>query len=321
MKKTELKIFEDISKKYDSKNKTNKSPEKEFEKDILQKIEKGITLEFLEEISEKRKVKIFKYKTQITIHGVFPDFGALETFGYKNIIQNQNKSIGVKWNTIDEEKRRKIAEKFWVFGFRYSQNSLESRFTISKIFDSETRAEKLRELKEIFDSIDTSLFFGKKEILEIRSPLCWEFVFVLKIDAIPEENIQKFFSFAKIEEKIQEYKEREARREEERRKREEKEKEEREKKFQEICQNLSKNYQIMPENETLGVGQYFFVDSYDFANYGNFYFLEIRESGKKKEIAMRKTESDFERIEFPKYDFEKMKYERKPNEKKKYFKI
>ena len=64
---------------YDSKNITNKGTNN-TKKDALNEIEtKGVTLEFLNEL----KAPVFKYRTQITIHGLFPELTNNYLGGYK----------------------------------------------------------------------------------------------------------------------------------------------------------------------------------------------------------------------------------------------
>jgi hypothetical protein len=94
---------------FDSKSILNKL-DKNIDKSILEQIESGVTLEFLNQLSNKG-IPVLKYKTQITIHGLFPELTNNYFLGYKNIFQNKNKSIGVKYNAIDENKRGLIAER------------------------------------------------------------------------------------------------------------------------------------------------------------------------------------------------------------------
>jgi hypothetical protein len=88
---------------YDTKKILNRSG-KEVSQSILNKIENGITIEELESFD----YPVFKYKTQITIHGLFPKLNNDTILGYKTLIQNKNLSIGVKWNGIDSEKKNLI---------------------------------------------------------------------------------------------------------------------------------------------------------------------------------------------------------------------
>ena len=68
-------------------------------------IESGVTIERLGEIG----VPVFRYSTQVTIHGTIPDFNPeARPLGYKAIFRNQNGSLGVKYIAIDGAKKRTI---------------------------------------------------------------------------------------------------------------------------------------------------------------------------------------------------------------------
>jgi hypothetical protein len=70
-------------------------------------IEKGVTIERLADIG----VPVFRYSTQVTIHGVIPDFDpASRPLGYKAVFQNENGSLGVKYVAIDGAKKALIVK-------------------------------------------------------------------------------------------------------------------------------------------------------------------------------------------------------------------
>lgn len=73
---------------------------------ILREVENGCTIETLERIAAD--FPICKYKTQITIHGKFPPLLIDRIGGYKNLVRNKNKSVGVRWSAIDHEKRARL---------------------------------------------------------------------------------------------------------------------------------------------------------------------------------------------------------------------
>jgi hypothetical protein len=70
-------------------------------------IEQGVSLERLETIG----VPVLRYSTQVTIHGILPDFeeGARQA-GYKSVVKNGNGSVGIKYGAIDAEKKRRLYE-------------------------------------------------------------------------------------------------------------------------------------------------------------------------------------------------------------------
>ena len=72
-----------------------------------EEIEAGVTLERLSDIG----VPVFKYSTQVTIHGRVPDFDPdSRPGGYKSIFANGNGTLGVRYVAIDAEKKMQIVE-------------------------------------------------------------------------------------------------------------------------------------------------------------------------------------------------------------------
>ena len=81
--------------------------DKKVSEDILRKIEDGCSIETLEELLAGQ-FPICKYKTQITIHGLFPHLATERVGRYKNLVRNKNQSVGVRWTAIDHKKRADI---------------------------------------------------------------------------------------------------------------------------------------------------------------------------------------------------------------------
>lgn len=71
-------------------------------------IEGGVDIESLEKIN----VPVFRYGTQITIHGKLPDLNSRTVLGYKSLIKNQNGSIGVRYVAIDGKKKQRIMSAY-----------------------------------------------------------------------------------------------------------------------------------------------------------------------------------------------------------------
>ncbi|MDE2020431.1 MAG: hypothetical protein KGJ13_08860, partial [Patescibacteria group bacterium] len=70
-------------------------------------IENGVPIERLSEIG----VPVFRYATQLTIHGRLPDFDAnARPSGYRAIFRNGNGSLGVRYCAIDMAKKRMVLE-------------------------------------------------------------------------------------------------------------------------------------------------------------------------------------------------------------------
>lgn len=190
MKKLET-LFEKNS-EFDTPKKINRF-EKKVPELVIRQIETGVTIEDLENLQRSYKLPIFKYKTQITIHGLFPELENNYLYGYKNLFQNKNKSVGIKWTAIDEQKRDKeIKPALNWLGFRYFNNSTSNNFQLSRRFDSSNFQKVLDEVKPVFDKIDTGLFFGNK-YLSVYELWGQKYLAIdLIINAIYSENIQPF---------------------------------------------------------------------------------------------------------------------------------
>jgi len=167
-------------------NKLNKPVDSKY----LDKIEAGVTLEDLDEMIALG-LPILKYKTQITIHGLFPNLGNNYIFGYKNIFQNKNKSIGVKYNAIDEEKRRYIKERLKPLGFRYNRNSSDTIFIKQvRVMDKQDYIDKALEAKEFASKIDESLFHGGVRVYGGSYMGMWYIITEIDMGAIYQKNIE-----------------------------------------------------------------------------------------------------------------------------------
>ncbi len=185
--KDKEKLFEDNS-VFDKKNILNRAPNSIVSPKVLEEIESGITIEQL----NKTNLPVFRYLTQITIHGKFDELHNQRIGGYKNLFQNKNKSIGVKWNAIDFYKRQKIGKALRYKDIVYTYNSSGHSYSMMVSVTEETFKEKLAEIKKVYDSIDTSLFFGKKRLY---SGSIWGIVYLIidfNINAIYEKNISAF---------------------------------------------------------------------------------------------------------------------------------
>jgi len=245
--KTLQKLFSNNS-EYDHKNILNKSPIK-IKNDFLDKIEKGVSIEELEKLQKENNISIFKYKTQITVHGIFDNIDDLYVFGYKNIIQNKNKSLGIKWNAIDEIKRMDIAKKIYYLGFEYKRNSSKNSFYKMELFD-DNNIDKLKEkYTSLYKKIDTSLFKGYKDLKLVKTPYGLNYIILeFSIGSIYEKNIDKFLScIGYSQESHQAYKDKENLEIEKRKqKRLKEEKERKEKRDRELKEN--KDFKFIKEH-------------------------------------------------------------------------
>lgn len=187
------KIFE--SEHIDSKNILNKQPNVSIDNDFIELIEnEGVTSENLAEL----KVPVFMYNTQITIHGIFNGLNNNGVIGvYKYLILNKNKSLGVKYNAIDYEKKKRIYSILHklVPNSSVKHSSTEFYFFIQKrVFDI-TEARKIAlELIEQKKNIDTNLFYGAMYVNIYSYMGAYYVVSDLVIRAILEKNILPLIS-------------------------------------------------------------------------------------------------------------------------------
>jgi hypothetical protein len=190
MEKTQL-LFKTKT-KVDNKSIVNRL-NKPVSNEILKKIESGVTLEDIDEMV-KQGLPILKYHTQITIHGLFDDLTNNYIFGYKNVFQNKNRSIGVKYNAIDEEKRQRIDKRLGVLGFRYSRNSSSVTFSITEPVNEDNYTDVYNRLISIKNKIDLTLFYGG--VYMYAGNLFGQKYLVLElvINAIYEKNIEPFLN-------------------------------------------------------------------------------------------------------------------------------
>lgn len=61
-------------------------------------------------VSLQNLVPVFSYKTCVTIHGLLPDIQRQRIGGYKNICQNKNGSLEIRYSAIDYTAKKAIAD-------------------------------------------------------------------------------------------------------------------------------------------------------------------------------------------------------------------
>lgn len=120
-----------------------------------ERLESGVTIEELEEIG----VPVYRYETQVTIHGKLPNIDVTRINGYKSLMLNGNGSIGVRYVAIDAEKKRFIKKACTALksNFRGSFNS--KGFTL---FTSASDKESILKAYQSFprDLIHGSIYAG-----------------------------------------------------------------------------------------------------------------------------------------------------------------
>lgn len=185
MKEKIEKVF-DAESEYASKHKLN-TCNKVVSQELLDKIEDGCSLETLEEVS--KGFDIFKYRTQITIHGLFPELSTRCIGRYVNIVQNKNKSVGIKYNAIDHEKKERLYRLICdCTEYRITENS--TTFHISQWIKLDTSSEEafkapiMKAVDEI-NKIDRKLFYGSVHVYILRG--------LFRTYAVKELNIKCFY--------------------------------------------------------------------------------------------------------------------------------
>ena len=196
------KILNQESGCFDSKHKLNLS-EKRTSIELLDKVEAGVTLEELEKI----EFPVCRYKTQITIHGIFPEKKSNGyVFGYKHVFQNINKSIGIKYGAIDGLKKKLLSKISYVSkqkelsNWFCRHNSSEFAFERNiRVHTVEEAREKAMEFKKFFETVPADLFYGNYDISLVKDPYGRIYLEVsVPVCAIREEKMneftQKFFN-------------------------------------------------------------------------------------------------------------------------------
>jgi hypothetical protein len=128
MEKIEVLLKKDLSSSFDTPKKLNRS-NKTIDQSVIDQIEnKEFTCENIASLA--LNFPIFKYRTCITIHGLWPQLTVSRIGSYKNVIQNNNGSVEIRYSAIDTKKIYSVAEKLRAIksNFRFQENSSERGF-------------------------------------------------------------------------------------------------------------------------------------------------------------------------------------------------
>ena len=184
-------LFETHCGDYDSKHIINLA-NREVPRETLDRIEHGCPIEALDEIG--REFPICKYATQITIHGKFPELTTRRAggrFGYVNLCRNQNGSVGVRWEAIDNAKKAKLFNTLaMVKRWEIVHNSSSYRMQTLKWLTSENKDAVLAEYKAEAERINQfkHLFFGKAGVTIVHTLLGHVAVLYICVNAYYERN-------------------------------------------------------------------------------------------------------------------------------------
>ena len=194
----QLEKFFSIETEYDKKHKLN-TCNKQVPLEYLASIENGCSIEQLEEMMRK-KFDVFKYKTQITIHGIFPELSTNRVGWYVNLTQNKNKSIGVRYTAIDHDKKKRLFGLLSkVSEWRVQENSTQYYICKMQVLpnDWEKNRDKVLEIVRKYEAeakkIDKNLFVGNVSCYVaqglFRSYMCLD----VNICCFYEKNFEKLF--------------------------------------------------------------------------------------------------------------------------------
>lgn len=173
---------------FDKKNKLNRSNQI-VPRETLETIENGLSIEDL----EKMGLPIFKYKTQITVHGQFDEIKHTRIGHYKNLLQNQNKSIGIKWNAIDYQKKRKIQELVAITGWGRLFDSTNDMFYISKrVFDRDEALKIAAEYREKYEKINFTGVYATSGVHVYANMGAFYIQLEIHLKAVRAESLDQF---------------------------------------------------------------------------------------------------------------------------------
>lgn len=192
MKKLEVLLSLDAG-DYDTPKKLNRS-EKRIPAAIVERIEAGeMTSEMLGELG--RSFPVFRYKTCITVHGLFDLAAVPKIGGYKNLIQNQNGSLEIRYNAIDFERKRAIGRDARAIAeWQYWADSQGHTLQLTRPVPNREALDSIRaELQAKAERIRQLDFYGRISVYLART-LWGGIVAVLEVtlDAVPAASVDAF---------------------------------------------------------------------------------------------------------------------------------
>lgn len=195
MKTTEILLKSNFRKEFDTPKKLNRST-KEVPASVINDLEAGnFTCENIEALT--RSYPIFRYYTCITIHGFWPEISRSYIGRYKNVIQNKNGSVEIRYSAIDRTKiieiRRLLnATKTEYSGFQYLENSLNRVFRLSNRLTAENYTTKVNEYKAILNRVSTANIYGNSSLYVVSDWGMKTLILDISPLAIPQTEVQNF---------------------------------------------------------------------------------------------------------------------------------
>lgn len=120
-----------------------------------EQLERGVTIEELSAIG----VPVYRYETQVTIHGNLPGLRQARVNGYKSLVENSNGSLGVKYVAIDSEKKQLLRKACRVLGSKFRGSFNSQGFTL--FTSASSKADILAEYESFpRDLIHGSIYAG-----------------------------------------------------------------------------------------------------------------------------------------------------------------
>lgn len=173
---------------FDAKNILNRS-QGVVSQEIINSIESGgITSEMLQSFP----FPIFKYRTQITLHGKFiSDRDYFITGGYKNLIINKNKSLGVRYSAIDMQKKQFIYKVLRLEKSRFFMDITSTSSSITSYLKH--TPENLETMKQVFTMLPTN-YIGFSQLYISQSMFGTYIVIKLYLNAIYQNELFSFLS-------------------------------------------------------------------------------------------------------------------------------
>lgn len=150
----------DFKKAYDTPKRLNRS-ESDIPIEVIDKLESGVfTSEMVDTLAGS--YPIYRYRTQITIHGNWNYTGSGRIGVYSNVFKNQNESLGVKYSAIDRGKIKDIVNCLRLIksGFGFTERSNERHFYYRETFNKETFVEKKLRFEGIVSLLQDCKAYG-----------------------------------------------------------------------------------------------------------------------------------------------------------------
>ena len=228
MKKIEELLNIDMGRKFDTPKKLNRST-REVPQGIIDALEAGdFTSEQLQMFVSStgsdqtslpidgyaNKLPLFYYRTCITLHGSWPEISRTRIGGYKNVIQNQNGSVEIRWSAIDAKKVHEIVRTLRKIDspWGYSENSSTRAFYIQKPITAQNFEQVRAELEPLAKKAVELPIYGYVNLYRAQTPWGAQYLVLqvtpLAIHTDDVERVTLFFagmSYQEVQQKIAEH--------------------------------------------------------------------------------------------------------------------